>query len=58
MLERRLYSRELTREVVDLWLRFSFPIWYRYDILRGLDYLRDPGVAPDDRWLSDELVKG
>ena len=26
------------------WLQFSFPHWYHYDVLRGLDYLRDAGV--------------
>ena len=31
------------------WLRFSFPHWYHYDVLRGLEYLRDAGVEPDDR---------
>jgi len=50
LLERRLYYRKSTGEVVDFgWLRFSFPHWYYYDILRALDYLRDAGVAPDDR---------
>ena len=27
----------------------SFPTWWHYDVLRGLDYLRDAGVAPDER---------
>ncbi len=31
------------------WLRFAFPHWYHYDILRALDYLRDAGVEPDER---------
>ena len=31
------------------WLRFSFPTWYFYDVLRGLEHLRDAGVKPDDR---------
>jgi hypothetical protein len=31
------------------WLRFSFPHWYHYDILRALDYLRDASVEPDER---------
>ncbi|MEX1173686.1 MAG: hypothetical protein WEG56_13870 [Chloroflexota bacterium] len=31
------------------WLRFSYPHWYQYDILRGLEYLRDAGVSPDER---------
>ena len=50
MLERRLYFRKSTGEVIDAdWLRFSYPHWYHYDILRALDYLRDAGIAPDDR---------
>ena len=50
MLERRLFRRKSTGEVIDpQWLRFSFPAWWHYDVLRGLDYLRDAGVAPDDR---------
>ncbi len=28
---------------------FAFPTWWHYDILRGLDYLRRAGVAPDER---------
>jgi hypothetical protein len=50
MLERRLFRRKSTGEVIDPeWLQFSFPSWWHYDVLRGLDYLRDAGVAPDDR---------
>ena len=50
MLERRLYFRKSTGDVIDYaWLRFSFPHWYHYDILRALDYLRDADVTPDPR---------
>src|SRR5215208_5740262 len=50
MLERRLFRRKSTGEVIDAsWLQFSFPTWYFYDVLRGLEYLRDAGVAPDER---------
>jgi hypothetical protein len=31
------------------WTRFAFPTWWHYDVLRGLDYLRSAGVAPDER---------
>ncbi len=56
LLERRLYLRKSTGEVIDAdWLRFSYPHWYHYDILRALDYLRDAGAAPDDR-LTDALT--
>src|ERR671938_148266 len=50
MLERRLFRRKSTGEVIDRsWLRFSFPTWWHYDVLRGLDYLRDAELVPDDR---------
>ena len=50
MLERRLFRRKSTGEVIDQgWLRFSFPFWYHYDVLRGLDYLRAARVKPDER---------
>jgi hypothetical protein len=50
MLERQLFRRKSTGEVIDAsWLQFSFPIWYFYDVLRGLEYLRDARVKPDDR---------
>ena len=50
LLERRLFRRKTTGEVIDpSWLQFSFPTWYFYDVLRGLEYLRDAGVKPDGR---------
>jgi hypothetical protein len=50
LLERRLFRRKSTGEVIDpSWLKFSFPHWYFYDILRGLDYLRDSAVQADER---------
>jgi hypothetical protein len=50
LLERRLFRRKSTGEVIDpTWLQFSFPTWWHYDVLRGLDYLRDAGVEPDER---------
>jgi hypothetical protein len=50
LLERRLFRRKSTGEVIDpAWLRFSFPHWYRYDVLRALDYLRAADVTPDER---------
>ena len=39
-----------TGEVIDKhWLRFSFPTFWHYDVLRGLDYLRNAGIKPDSR---------
>ena len=50
LLERRMFRRRSTGEMVDpKWVRFSFPPTWHYDILRGLDYLRNAGVGPDDR---------
>lgn len=50
LLERRMLRRLSTGEVIDEnWLRFSFPTFWHYDVLRGLDYLRGAGVSPDAR---------
>jgi hypothetical protein len=50
MLDRRIFHRKSTGEVIDpAWLTFSFPTWWHYDVLRGLDYLRAAGVTPDAR---------
>jgi hypothetical protein len=63
LLERRLFRRRSTGAVVDYdrkdgpgggrghpaWTRFAFPTWWRYDVLRGLEYLRRAGAAPDER---------
>jgi len=50
LLERRLLRRRTTGEVVDpAWTRFSFPTWWHYDVLRGLEYLRRAGAMPDER---------
>ena len=50
LLERRLFRRRSTGEVVnDAWTRFAFPTWWHYDVLRGLEYMRRAGVAPDER---------
>ena len=56
LLERRLFRRRSTGEVIErdrkgnaAWTRFAFPTWWHYDVLRGLEYLRRAGVAPDER---------
>jgi len=50
MLERRLFRRKSTGEVIDPeWLRFAYPPWWHYDVLRGLDYLRDAGTETEAR---------
>jgi len=61
LLERRLFRRRSTGEAIEhdrrsgaAFARFAFPSWWHYDVLRGLDYLRSAGVAPDAR--VDEAV--
>jgi len=50
LLERRLFRRLSTGEVVDAaFTHFSYPTYWHYDVLRGLDYLRAAGVAPEER---------
>jgi hypothetical protein len=56
LLERQLFRRRSTGEVIErdrkggaAWTRFAFPTWWHYDVLRGLEYLRDAGVTPDER---------
>jgi hypothetical protein len=50
LLERGLLRRRTTGELIDpSWLHFAWPTWWHYDVLRGLDHLRDSGVEPDDR---------
>ena len=56
LLDRRLLRRRSTGELIArdrksgaAWTRFAFPTWWHYDVLRGLDYLRSAGVAPDER---------
>src|SRR5437667_3240451 len=58
LLERRMLRRLSTGEVIDqdrktqrpaAWTQFSFPTFWHYDVLRGLDYLRAAGAIPDER---------
>lgn len=56
LLERRLLRRKFTGLPIErdrkggaVWTRFAFPTWWHYDLLRGLEYLRSAGVAPDER---------
>jgi hypothetical protein len=55
LLERRIFRSLRTGEVIDKrWLRFSYPAHWHYDVLRGLDYLRNAGIKPDSR--VDEAI--
>jgi len=61
LLERRLFRRRSGALIMHdrkdgagtpehpAFTRFAFPTWWHYDALRGLDYLRHAGVAPDER---------
>ena len=50
LLDRHLMRSLTTGEIVKpQWTRFSFPPRWHYDVLRGLDYLREAGVRPDER---------
>jgi hypothetical protein len=55
LLERRMFRSLRAGEVINKrWLRFSYPTFWHYDVLRGLDYLRDAGMKPDSR--IDEAI--
>jgi hypothetical protein len=55
LFDRRMFRSLRTGKVIDKrWLRFAFPTFWHYDVLRGLDYLRNAGIKPDDR-VSDAI---
>jgi hypothetical protein len=50
LLQRRLFRRLSSGDIADAaWLRFSFPTWWHYDVLRALDYFRAAADTPDPR---------
>jgi hypothetical protein len=56
LLDRHLMRRRSTGQVIErdrkggaAWSRFAFPTWWHYDVLRGLEYLCNAGVAYDER---------
>jgi hypothetical protein len=50
LLERHLLRSLRTGEIINKrWLRFAYPTFWHYDVLRALDYLREAGIKPDDR---------
>jgi hypothetical protein len=56
LLERHLFRRLSTGNAIirerkdgSNWTHFAFPTWWHYDVLRGLEYLRNADVTPDDR---------
>src|SRR5216683_2415994 len=58
LLDRRMFRRLSTGEVIGqdrkthgpaAFTQFSYPTYWHYDVLRGLDYLRSAGAVPDER---------
>jgi hypothetical protein len=50
LLERGLFRRRSTGDVVQPeYLDLAFPYYWRYDVLRALDYFRRSGAEPDPR---------
>jgi hypothetical protein len=50
LLTRGLFRSKITGQVIDeSWLEFAYPPRWYYDVLRGLDYFRATGAAPDPR---------
>ncbi|HET7338610.1 MAG TPA: hypothetical protein VFK22_03610 [Candidatus Dormibacteraeota bacterium] len=50
LMDRRMFRRLSTGEVIDpAFTQFSYPTYWHYDVLRGLDYLRAAGVPYDAR---------
>ena len=51
LLDRRLFRSLRTGDVIDKrWLRFTYPTHWHYDVLRALDYFRNAGAKPDERF--------
>jgi hypothetical protein len=58
LVERRMFRRKSTGGVIDqdrttgraaAWTQFSYPTYWHYDVLRGLDYLRAADAVADGR---------
>ncbi len=50
LLERHMFRGLRSGEIIDKrWLRFAFPTFWHYDVLRGLDYMRDAAIKPDSK---------
>jgi hypothetical protein len=56
LLDRHLVRRLSTGEIIQedrkshaAFTQFAFPTWWHYDVLRGLDHLRNARVKPDGR---------
>jgi hypothetical protein len=50
LLERRMLRKLSTGDLIDpAFTQFSYPTYWHYDVLRGLDYMRAAGAAQDER---------
>jgi hypothetical protein len=58
LVARRMLRRLSTGEVIHqdrktdrpaAWMQFSYPTYWHYDLLRGLDYLRAAGAVPNEK---------
>jgi hypothetical protein len=50
LLARRMIRSLTAGDIISKdWTRFSFPVVWYYDVLRGLDYFRSAGAEPDER---------
>ncbi len=50
LLDHQLFRSHTTGQVInEAWTRFWFPPRWHYDIMRGLDHLRDAAIPPDSR---------
>ena len=60
LLERGLMRTRSTRQIIDpRFTMFSFPTYWYYDVLRGLDYVRSTGAGFDERCAEAiDLVAG
>lgn len=63
LVNRRLRHRLSTGEAIHRdrksggqWTQFSYPNWWRYDVLRGLDYLRRADFPADDDRLESAFA--
>jgi hypothetical protein len=67
LLKRRMFRRLSTGQPIGqdrktngpaAWTQFSYPTFWHYDVLRGLDYLRAAGATPDGRVVEAiELIR-
>ena len=56
LLEHRLFRSHRTSDVInETWTKFAFPPRWHYDVLRGLEHLRETAVSPDPR--AEEAIE-